>query len=91
MAKNGKSVEQLYTVGPRGEKARVSAGTKWPRPAAENTAADGSTGGNAATLAAVAALGATFTREQYVAACVARNHKGFVAYGLRNMWIVPVA
>ena len=82
---------QLYCIGARGIKATLSATTKWPQPVATNTNATGATGGNAATLAAVAKLGATFTAAQYTAACAARNHKGFAAYGLRNMWVVPVA
>jgi hypothetical protein len=97
MAKQEKSVvvgaakpdQVMLKIGPRGVKAALSANTKWPAPAATNTAKDGSTGGNAATLAAIAALGATFTREQYVEACAARNHKGFASYALRNMWVVP--
>ena len=82
---------QLYCIGARGLKATLSATTKWPLAVATNTDATGATGGNAATLAAVAKLGATFTAAQYKAACLARNHKGFERYGLASMWVVPYA
>jgi hypothetical protein len=84
-------VAQLYALTAKGNAANLSSGTKWPLPVATNTNATGNTGGNAATLAAVAKLGATFTLAQYQQACAARNHKGFAAYGIRNGWVAPVA
>jgi hypothetical protein len=84
-------VAQLYTLTAKGVAANLSTATKWPLPVAANSNAQGATGGNAATLAAVAKLGATFTLAQYQQACAARNHKGFAAYGIRNGWVAPVA
>lgn len=95
MAKKSKSAPVatdvvLYHITEKGQKAGCRATTKWPIPVETNTAEDGSTGGNAATLAAIARLGETFTLAQYRDACAARNHKGFASYGLRNGWIAQV-
>lgn len=81
---------QLYAVTAKGIAANLSGATKWPLAVATNSNAQGATGGNAATLAAIGKLGATFTLAQYKAACAARNHKGFASYGIRNGWVGPV-
>ena len=79
-----------YALTAKGVAANLSAATKWPLPVSTNSNTKGETGGNAATLAAIAKLGATFTLEAYKSACAARNHKGFASYGIRNGWIGPV-
>lgn len=76
------AVVTRYSVTAKGQNARCKEGT-W------EIAADKD--GNKGSLAAIAALGATFTMAEMQAACAARNHKRFATYAVRRGWVAAVA
>lgn len=86
-AKKGDAVQQvaqpLLVVGPRGAKYTGKDGTKH--------GAGGTHGTWAAVQAAVAANGGTITYDALRALCAAQGDKGYAAYAVRNMWLVPSA
>lgn len=71
-----------YSVTAKGQNARCKEGT-W------EVAADKD--GNKGSLAAIAALGASFTMAEMQSACAARNHKRFATYAVRRGWVAAIA